>query len=490
MNDITQKLIFQVNTKTKETPIIYFVRDAERALGLENLLENYYIVCIEKGYIVDQLEQKFPGHILCTQKENIELKSNSTLDLINNEKVQERIKKVAGAEGKFYAQLFHFNAPAYLKLQNLGGVVLNNKAELNRQFEDKISQFKFFKDIAIQTPKAEIANLNELNFAAVQEKFSNINESSSRKIVFQLDRAHTGTGTFIIENEDEFNNFKAEYDGNTVKVSEFIDGESYTINACITSKGVAVQGLQYQITGIPELTLGKGSTVGNDWSYANQLSDEIKNNIHQCVKNIGEAISKSGYKGLFGVDLMIHNNQIYIIEVNARQSANIPLQTKLELKANQTPLLLMHLAEFLGIENDITLETKIPPLEGSQIFLRAKSDSFKVKFNLDSGVYRLQSDNSAFKWSFDKLRMKIGGIKDKVIFIDEDKDKPLIWQNEGYSVDDIKEGGFVLLLPQANTSRDKFEEVARMQFTNQIVYNNQVSEWILEALVNIENQII
>lgn len=475
MNENAAKLLFQINEKSKDTPIIYFARDAERALGLENLLENYYIVCIENSYIVEQFSRKYPGRILCTQKEGIELKNKSTLDLVNNGYVQEWVRKVSN--GKFYALLFQFNNPTFLKVQNLGGTVLNNKSELNRKFEDKLSQLKFFNDSGIAIPKSEIINVNELNFAP-----------DSQKLVVQLDRAHTGSGTFIIENETQLAEFKNSYSGNNVKVSEFIDGESYTVNGCITSKGVAVQGLQFQITGVPELTPGKGSTVGNDWSYANSLSEDLKGKIFEEVKKIGGAMSKSGYKGLFGVDLVINKSQIYIIEINARQSANIPLQTKLELKANQIPLLLLHLAEFLEIQHDSNPETKILPLEGSQIFLRSKIDNFKVKFQRYSGVYRLQSDNSAFNWSFDQIKMKFGEVKEKVIFIDEDKDKPLIWQNDGLSIDDIKSGFLLFIAPEGST-KDKFEELARMQFTNQIVYNNSISPWVLEALVNIENSL-
>ncbi len=473
MNNKTQELLDKINELTKDNRIIYFAKDAERALGLENYLDNYYIVCIDESYITQEISKTYPSRIFCAQSEGIELKTNSTLNLINHPKTIEWLKKVTN--GKFYAQLFQFNNPTYLNLQNLGGTILNNSATLNRMFEDKLSQTKILHENGILTPKTEVKEV-------IDDEYNSISKDYGEKFVIQLDRAHTGIGTFIITNEDEFNNFKNNYSGNIVKLSEFIEGEPYTINGCVTKNGIFICGLQYQITGYEELTAGKGSTVGNDWSLANSLAEEIKSKIFNETEKIGNIMKEKGFKGLFGIDLIIKDNEIFIIEINARQTANISMQTKLEIQQDQIPLELLHLAEFLGVEVSFSPEERINQLEGSQIFLRAKQDKFQIKTHLDSGIYRLQSDNSAFDWSSGSPERK-----EKVIFIDEEKDKPLVWQKDGYSVDQITDGGFVLLVQNQNSIKDKYEEVARMQFQNQIVYNNKVTPWVIEAMKVLEN---
>jgi len=123
MNKKTADLLEKVNEKLKHTPLVYFSREIERGLGLENVLDNYYQISIEDGYIARELKKTKPGKIFTITTPS-ELKSKSTLELINNRETLDWIKNNIG--NKFYAQLFQFNKPAYNNIEKLGGVVLNN----------------------------------------------------------------------------------------------------------------------------------------------------------------------------------------------------------------------------------------------------------------------------------------------------------------------------------------------------------------------------
>lgn len=472
MNQHTAALLEQINNKLQQQPLIYFCKEADRATGLEDLLKNYHIACVDDSY----LTQKLAGKIKVFRAQQVKTiyQTFSTLNLISSEPLKNWIKEVAPSG--FYAHFFQFNGPTAIKAAELGGVVLNNDYKLNRKFEDKLSQYEFLSANKLPTPKTIIGNISEFEYHYLAENLKS-------QFVVQMDRAHTGLGTFFVKNEDDFLNVQKQLAGNKVKFSTLISAPTYTINGCVTRKGIFIAGLQYQITGIPLLTVGAGSTVGNDFSFANELSSEIKAKIFILTKTVGELLQKEGYKGLFGLDLVIENNTVpLIIEINARQTANIPLQTRLELKAGVTPLALINLAEFLRVDITENPPTEILPLEGSQIFLRAKNDNFRINHKLLSGVYRLQSDNSAIDWN--SLQ-----VKDTVILIDEDGDKPLVWQKDGYNISDIDQGtgGFILLIQKEGNIRNKSDEIARMQFNNKIVTGTAVSPWITEALNAIEN---
>jgi glutathione synthase/RimK-type ligase-like ATP-grasp enzyme len=471
MNEETKKLLEKVNKKLKDKPLIFFSRDAERSIGLESVLENYYQACIEKSCISDSIESRL-HNVLCLNEKGVILKTNSTLELIKSKETSEWIEKITFRK-PFYAQLFQFNQPAIELIKKMNGTVLNNSASMNRLFEGKLSQFKFFQENDIKSPEGVIGNISELSYKDLAAKFN------TGSLVLQLDRAHTGSGTFFVKNEDEWIVASHKIAGNTVKVNKYIEGDAYTINGCVTKNGTYVAGLQYQITGIKELTPGVGSTVGNDFSYGfKSLDNSIRQAVLHEIKKIGEMLKKENYRGLFGVDFIVNNNEIFIIEINARQTANIPLQTKLELLQNQTPLSLINLAEWLDIDLDIPETTEILPINGSQVFLRSKTDNFEVKNTINSGIYRLQSDNSA------KLEPH-----ENIIFLDEEQDKPLIWQEDGYAVDQVSEGGFVLLGPSTKSIKQKFDEIARMQFNNQIVFDGKLSPWIIEAMIEIERRV-
>lgn len=450
---------------------MYFSRDIERGLGLENHLENYYLASVEESYIVDQLNAN-SERAFCLSAYDKNIDADSTLQLITNSNTKEWIKNIVG-DKNFYAQLFQFSQPVIFNLEKLGATVLNNSASMNRKFEDKLSQAEVFNAYNLNFPAYKIVKLNNQKLEEITN--NRPDEIGTPLCVVQINRAHTGSGTFFVKNEVDWDHILLNHKGNEVKISDFIRGDSYTINGCVTKKGIFVAGLQYQITGIQELTHGEGSTVGNDFTYANRLEDGIKQKIFNMAKKVGEVMEEQGYRGLFGIDIVVDNHNVYLIEVNARQTANISLQTKLELIDNKIPLAVVNLAEWLDIEIEFEPSDKIEPLVGSQIFLRSRTDNFEISENLKSGIYRLQSDNAA--------RLKPD---EDVINIDEEKDKPLIWQREGYSVEDLNNDGFVLLVQKIGNKRNSFDEIARMQFDKGIilVQNGKtiISPWVLEAM--------
>ncbi len=471
-----QELLQKINEKLKSTPLIYFSREAERGIGLEDLLENYFVASSEFDHISSSLKNGFS----LMKDGNYENEKKSTLELIKDDRTKswlDQLKiRIVGKDhtSPFYAMTFQNIKPIKLNIEALGGTLLNNDFDLSNKFEDKLIQYKILQENNIKIPKGFIKNISEVKADEVLREFPN-------GCVVQTQRSHTGTGTYFVKNQEEFVNLEKELQGNLVKFTELIDGVSLTANACIAFRKIFINGLQFQITGIPELTPGLGSTVGNDFTYANKLDKKIKDEIFVEIQKLGEILKSEGYRGLFGLDLVLdkNTNEIYIIEINARQTANIPLQTKLEIKANKTPLLLLHIAEFLDIQDEAEPETEFSELIGSQIFLRSKRDSFEIKNELHSGIYRLQSDNSAKDWNSMQ-------VKENVILIDEDGDKPLIKIKDGYNVNDIEEAGFLALFQQKGLIKNKFEELARFQFLDGIIADNNVHPWILEALIEIE----
>lgn len=471
MNSDTKKILDQINAKTKESPLFYASRDIERSIGLESLIENYFPLCIENSYIEEQLAKK-GLKIFCAEKNNVKVTPKTTLNLLKQKECLNWINSIAGGK-PFFAQFFQFNEPAYKVVEKADGKVLNNHASLNRIFENKISQYQKLKNTLVNVPKTIIAEAGGISFAEIVSKIGST-------IVVQMDVSHTGVGTYFIDGEVEFHSLMQKLSGNFLKFSEYIEGDSYTINGCIAGGKIFVAGLQYQITGIPELTSSKGSTVGNDWSYANMLDNGLKKKILQQATNVGEILKANGYRGLFGIDLIISKSgEIFVIEINARQTANIPMQTKLELINNQTPLFLLHIAEFLEIPINVDPGKEINSLFGSQVFLRAKN-SFQINHNAKSGIYRLQSDNSAIDW--DTLQRK-----ENIIYLDEEMDKPLVFKEDGFNVEQIKDGGFVLLNQMPGQIKSIGEELSRMQFKEQIFDQNGLKPWVLEAFAAIEH---
>lgn len=475
-----QELLAQINSKLETTPLIYFSREAERAIGLEGVLKNYHICCIEDGPIVDQLISK-GFSIFCLERAGITLETKSTSQLISDPAtigwLEKIIKSATGPNTvapKFYALTFLNTRPFALKVKQLGGMLLNIEFDLNQKLENKLAQYKYFEEIGLSIPRGFLIELKDIKYIDLVNKIG-------AKFVIQIERAHTGSGTYIISSEEEYLKVYESIKGNIVKVTEFIEGDTYTFNGCITKEKYFVNGMQYQITGIPSLTASAGSTVGNDFSLGNKLikNEAFKANTINEVKKLTTRLFTDGYLGLFGIDLVVKDNVPYLIEINARQTANIPLQTQLELaQSEQAPLQLIHLAAFLQINAEYLEFSNFTVLNGSQLFMRALKDDVLLDHELKSGVYRLQSDNSAREFKDDGFEYK-----EDAIFIDEQNDKSLIFQHEAYRVDQVESAGFLLLSQRKNTIKNKYEELLRLQFNTQIVDSSgNVTPWILEAM--------
>jgi hypothetical protein len=245
-----------------------------------------------------------------------------------------------------------------------------------------------------------------------------------------------------------------------------------TVNAVTTDSGTFSGGLSYQYTGISGLTENPAATVGNDWKLPEQLiSAEIRDNILNLVNMVGDSLKENyAFKGFFGLDIVVEygSDQIYLIEVNPRQIASVPMHTKLQLTAGQLPLAAINLAAFLDIDLNEFIKISpedysrmaLEPLNGSQLLLRSEREFTVPKSNLQSGIYRQQSDVTA-KFKYDEE-------ENPIIYLDEAKDRPLIWQNHGYSLEQVEGGGFVLLIKPEGYELSSTDEIARIQIANSL----------------------
>ena len=481
--DTIQSLSQKINEKLKDNPLFYVTCDAERALGLEDLLHNYHIVCLEDSQVVDLLV-KTNKNILCLEKEIGSLYEKNSNKLLKNKIVQDYIRRYAKTSG--YIQFFKIAPNLELTSNKLNLKILNTNSNLNRKYELKISQYKSLAHLDINFPLTDIEILKNLRYEMLAEKFG-------VPFVIQFNRGHTGQGTVMINSKYDLDDLAKKFPERTVRISKYIKGNAYTLNACITKYGIYCGGISFQLTGISEATSNKNSTVGNDWGCANALSQEQISKIQLITKTIGLEMKKFGYVGLFGLDLVIENktNNIYTIEVNARQPASIPLFTKLQIDDGQIPISLMHIAEFLGIEYDCDIEKynlhEAKPRPAAQLFIR---NLLKSKAQLIGevkvGVYALRGDNSAYTWDQGKPV-----IKPNVIFLSSTNDLPLVYEKETYSITGIRESGILILCQREGKFVNPNDEIARIQ-VNQCLLdeNGKLKYWVKNVISGLRRYII
>lgn len=486
MVDTLQSLTTKIDDMTKDSPIFFVTNDAERAFGVEKLFTNYNILCIDDNEIVTfMIKDKLKAFCLEKELGKLNIIYRNSNRLLKHKKTQEFINKITG-DKKGYLMVFKIAPNIERTAENMGFKLLNTTSILNRTFELKLSQYKNLKDLRIRLPKTKILKLSSCDF----KKLTNV---LGERFFLQFNRGHTGGGTIIINSKHELQDLAKRFPQREVRLSKHIHGDPFTINACVTKHGICWGGLSFQLTGIEECTSQKNGTVGNDWLYPSKLSRESFEEIDKFTKVIGKAMQSYGFSGMFGIDFILETrtNKIYVIEVNARQPASIPLFSKLQIKNNQIPLNMLAIAEFLGIDYKIDVEkyNKIAstPIKASQIFIRNKfQKKAKLIGAVKPGVYRLVGDNSAYKWDKGKPQLK-----PNVIFLDEAGEHPLVYKEEAYAIDGIKEGGMLILCAKEGKIINSNNEVARIQIEQTLLdKNGRLKFWVKEVLQGLNKYVI
>ncbi|MCK4919166.1 MAG: ATP-grasp domain-containing protein, partial [Candidatus Pacebacteria bacterium] len=259
--------------------------------------------------------------------------------------------------------------------------------------------------------------------------------------------------TFLIKNKKDLQGIIEKYEGREFKVSNYLKGDTYTINACVTKFGIAVSQPIFQITGLTDYNKNQLGTSGNDYSYGEKLSDVEKKKVFEYTKKIGKYLAQSGYQGIFGLDFVINKNNVDLIEINPRFVGSIPVFTKLQLQKGEIPFLFLHLLEFLRIDYNFELSKdhysydiwyKQNNYHFSQLILRnTEENDIKIKKTMISGVYKI-------------------------------KENKIVFKNKNYFVEDLKDGEFLIQCSKRGGVISPDAEYANLQFGCGIIKGNKL----------------
>jgi len=150
--DNLQTILQKVNEKISEEGLAFLTVDPERAFGLEGLLENYSIICVEDNILLDYIPESVK--VLSVSDQIVK----SSARLLKSGKTQEFLKK----NNIKNVQTFKIspNFEEYAAVENLN--IFNTSSSLNQKFENKISQYEIFENTGVNFPKTLSGKLSEL----------------------------------------------------------------------------------------------------------------------------------------------------------------------------------------------------------------------------------------------------------------------------------------------------------------------------------------
>jgi hypothetical protein len=223
-------------------------------------------------------------------------------------------------------------------------------------------------------------------------------------LVVQLPHGDSGKTTFFIRAEEDFRpHARAIAAAGEVKVMRRIRCRPATLEACVTRHGTLVGPLLTELTGCPDLTPHQGGWCGNELA-ADAFSPQVRRQAQRAALALGAALHREEYRGCFGLDFLLDQDSgtLYLGELNPRLTGVTPLTSQAALDRGLPPLLLYHLAEWLGTDtppdvdayNRVWLQTKAPAGWG-QLILSHLGPPALVTAAPRSGIWRLDLDGTA-----------------------------------------------------------------------------------------------
>ncbi len=374
-------------------PIFFVTPNPNRAVGLEKEIKNYHIICSQKSDIIDYLE-KDGVSVFCLDKSDI-INSGK---ILGNKNAIEYIKDKSKEKKPNVITFKPSPKIAKICLDN-GFGYLGNNWQINRKLENKTEFAKINSALGVSNAESKVIKLEE------NLKFKDL--FGGEKTVFQLSRGFSGNSTFMVSEEEEFRKIVSRFEGREVKISKFIEGETYTINAYIGSFGFALSQPILQLTGLTSFNKNIFGTSGNDYYFAKNLGGKEKRKIFDYTRKIGEYAKDFGYRGIFGLDFIVGaSGEVDLIEINPRFIGSIPVFTKLQIANDQIPFLAWHICDYLKISTRISFNInqnysswlKEENFKASQIILRnITENSLEVEKSIISGIYKIKDEKLLLK---------------------------------------------------------------------------------------------
>jgi len=252
----------------------------------------------------------------------------------------------------------------------------SNPAKINRLLEDKVKFYELCQQNKLPLIPSHISPFNHKSFIKAQKLFG-------PKIVVQTHFGWAGNSTHLVS--DYSKSEKLIPQNTLVKFSPYLEGYSLLNNCCQTRFGLLQSPPALQYTGLEALTQNPFATVGRQWPSLAPPS--LQDMLQKITSDFSEKILKPlNYKGFFGLDFLVSENKIYLLECNPRLTASFAFYTQIEIQNKLNPLFYYHLAEFINLDYKIDLTKEQARfynknIQGSEITLRNSSGITIKKHN-------------------------------------------------------------------------------------------------------------
>ena len=237
----------------------------------------------------------------------------------------------------------------------LGDGSLSISAELRHHLDDKRCAKAIFASLGIPTISGFAAPVDPQTLAEARDRLG-------YPYVARAPFASSGLGTFLVRDDADAELVLGvpHADGPWL-FEEYVTGYSLNTTGVVGVERTAVYAPSVQILGEPECSDLPFGFCGNDYPTASALPQPVLAQVASQTKTLGDHLRELGYRGVFGMDLVIdRRGRVLPCEINPRfQNSTALLNFGLADTPGATPAV-AHLASFAGAVG----ETPSQPVTG------------------------------------------------------------------------------------------------------------------------------
>jgi hypothetical protein len=330
---------------------------------------------------------------------NIELqRSNENDKIASSQEFANFVKSQPRRKYLLYAPL----SPPYVAnplVYIMNSPTIAHAYEHKRYFRDEFAEL-------INMPEYVNKTLDELNDKTYDELIE-----LYEKFVIQDVESSGSKGTFIIRSKADYDaavaHLKKESFSGSVVISEFINGQPYSVQVCVTKYGIFAGGLQRQLVDSDYLCNTKltGAPRWCGGELGGKIPEIIKHRTQEIATVVGSELGSHGYRGIFGIDLLITpTNDVYAIEVNARLTGYTHVLSDMQYAKNKIPFSLLHILELGNYKYEVEDLDALPTMNSvsdlySYLILHNKNDGpIHLKKEIRNGMYYHDSDTGEIEF--------------------------------------------------------------------------------------------
>ncbi|MFE6050581.1 ATP-grasp domain-containing protein [Kitasatospora sp. NPDC056446] len=255
---------------------------------------------------------------------------------------------------------------------------------------DKIAQRAWLRSLGAATPPDAV--VDTLDHRALARRFG-------ERYVVQTPRGSGGHGTHLVTREEDLpragttgqgTHGPAAQETGPWLVSGYVEGTPVNVHGLVSADGtVRVLRPSVQLTRVEGVGAAFGAYSGCDFGAPALLAPRALERATGLTRQIGAALARLGYRGLFGADFVLDDgDRALLLELNCRMQGSTWLLGELELAEHALPAALRHLLERHG--HPTGGEPRTDPAGAAQLVVRHTGSPARVRTAPTGGLHRLK----------------------------------------------------------------------------------------------------